>query len=635
MRAILPNSFANYGSIIFGDDFLGRSEAIKQLEERVIMADEPGCTCIIGLPKIGKSSLAWQTLIYPKQSLLSQKKIPMWISMGVYQTPEDFFKQLIQSAVEELEEIGDLNEIQEKIAGKALEPGLHWSEFQHQIKRFIRSVRREGWRLIYVIDEFDAAKSIFKDSLYAFQALRELNNNPDSRICYVTTSRRTIPDIEVKSDISNLQGIFHDIFLGMFSEEEFEKQLNPFKQLGFNFDESFYEKIRKITGRHPYLTAALRFQLAHQWLNQKNIDISEAQRILEVSYFDYYRKIINMFEGNNLNILFEVAEDLNSFNPFFEEYDRLSRYGLVCKQDGQTRFFSEHFHNYLRGVEHPQLTPENMEKGRLIEGRFRVLKLLKPTRHSQVIKAWDEKIERNVAIKRLYISNISKKVMDEYKERLEREGCILADLHHPNIGEVFTTLQEIPALVMEWVEGESLQDILENGRILSTPDILKIGIAVSDALHYIHTHVPPVIHRDIKPGNIIFSNQKVPILIDFGISRTNNRETISHTEQGRYLRMGTGRYSAPEQLLDPEHVTPKADIFSLGVSLYEMVTGEMPYKWGNNPEDYDDNEFPSINQGEIPDRLFLVLCKTLSQDPKQRPNAEELKNLLSGNRNQE
>lgn len=268
-------------------------------------------------------------------------------------------------------------------------------------------------------------------------------------------------------------------------------------------------------------------------------------------------------------------------------------------------------------------------KGQLLDGVYRVLRLLEPTRHSQVIRAWDEKLERNVAIKRLNLSNTTEKLVSEYRERLDREGCILADLHHPNIGEVFTTLQEFPAMVMEWIDGESLQDILDKDQKLSEVEVIEIGIAISDALAYIHNHIPPIIHRDIKPGNIVLSNHKVPVLIDFGISRTNDRETVSRLANGQYGRVGTEKYSAPEQFLDPQHVTSKADIFSLGVSLYEMLTGKKPYpQWGNNPEDYPDNKLPKVEQIDIPDDLYDVLLKAMSQDPKQRLTAEELKEML-------
>src|SRR5688500_9393632 len=114
------NPFANYGAIVFGNDFVGRDEIIKTINDRVVYANEPGCISIVGLPKVGKSSLVWHTLIHAKETLRSQHKLPIWVNMVIFRTPEDFFRGLISTTLEELEDLNLLDEKTSKLAHDAL-----------------------------------------------------------------------------------------------------------------------------------------------------------------------------------------------------------------------------------------------------------------------------------------------------------------------------------------------------------------------------------------------------------------------------------------------------------------------------------------------------------------------------------
>lgn len=166
------------------------------------------------------------------------------------------------------------------------------------------------------------------------------------------------------------------------------------------------------------------------------------------------------------------------------------------------------------------------------------------------------------------------------KERLIREGQIQGALRHPNLVPV-TDLIEIsgsPGLVMEFVDGPSLEALLERYRpTLQQSDSLAIGILEGVA----HAHRRGFIHRDLKPANVLLANTPrglVPKVTDFGLAKlvsNDEPEGLHHTRSG--IIMGTPAYMSPEQIRDSKHVDPRADVFSLGVMLYELVTGRKPF----------------------------------------------------------
>lgn len=220
-------------------------------------------------------------------------------------------------------------------------------------------------------------------------------------------------------------------------------------------------------------------------------------------------------------------------------------------------------------------------------------------------------------------------VIQRLRENLKREGRIIAGIKHPNIGQVYTAISDPLGIVMEWIDGPSLQDIMDSGGRLSSRSIIEIGIALADALNYVRRQ--DVFHRDIKPGNIILIIDSCtilkPVLVDF-VARAVNRDIISLQADCTYGRVGTASYSAPEQFLNPEGVGLYTDIFALGLVLYQLLTGKMPYAWGNLPSLYPDGKFPQPDRSGIPESLYPVLRQMLSQKSEERPDAATLKEKL-------
>lgn len=286
---------------------------------------------------------------------------------------------------------------------------------------------------------------------------------------------------------------------------------------------------------------------------------------------------------------------------------------------------------YVKSIYKRIVTTQKFQDGEVVHGRYRVEKVIR-TSHSQITKAWDEGLKRFVAIKSPHIEQFSldEGLVKRFHENLRREAELLAKLHHRYIGQVFDILEEPFGVIMEWVDGRSVHEILDKKEQLSVHDILMIGVGIVDALTY--AHHKGVIHRDINPKNIILTLDKIPKLIDFDTARDDILETITMREDGSRFLVGTPRYSSPEQLVHPNDMSlseigPASDIFSLGVVIYEMLTFEKPYEYGNRLAQYGD-DFPKPKPYKIPKPLYRILLSMLDGKVSKRPTAEVLKRKL-------
>jgi tRNA A-37 threonylcarbamoyl transferase component Bud32 len=189
-----------------------------------------------------------------------------------------------------------------------------------------------------------------------------------------------------------------------------------------------------------------------------------------------------------------------------------------------------------------------------------------------VFKARQPHLERFVALKLLPDKLAAN---PRFTERFNREGRVLAKLHHPNIVSVFDfgRTEDFYFLTMEYVDGVNLRQAMRAGRF-SPSEALAIVPKICEALQYAHEQ--GVLHRDIKPENILLDAKGRVKIADFGIAKLVDEDPRSVTLTGTGAALGTPHYMAPEQLETPSAVDHRADIYSLGVVFYEMLTGELP-----------------------------------------------------------
>ncbi|MCU1600205.1 MAG: putative serine/threonine protein kinase [Frankiales bacterium] len=253
----------------------------------------------------------------------------------------------------------------------------------------------------------------------------------------------------------------------------------------------------------------------------------------------------------------------------------------------------------------------------VIGGRYRLDVLVGRGGTAEVWAATDTSLGRTVALKLVTVAH------DESAARAADEARTLAQLSHPNLVQVFdagTDGAGRPWVVMEYVDGDTLGDAMRKGP-LPVATVTEIGIAVADALAYVHS--TGLVHRDVKPGNILLG--RVPKLTDFGIARLVDAAKVTTTG----LMVGTAAYLAPEQV-SGEPVGPPADVYALGLVLLEVLTGLREYDGPPVEAAMARLSRPPAIPTTLPTGWAGLLSAMTARHPEQRPTAAEVATALRG-----
>jgi len=251
-------------------------------------------------------------------------------------------------------------------------------------------------------------------------------------------------------------------------------------------------------------------------------------------------------------------------------------------------------------------------------GRYEIVKELGKGAMGTVYLGRDPKINREVAIKTMALSQeFEADELQEVKDRFFREAETAGMLNHPNIVTIFDAGEEhdLAYIAMEFLNGSDLSPYTKKDKLFPVPASLKICGKVAEALHYAHSQ--NVVHRDIKPANIMLLKDKTVKVTDFGIARIT---ASSKTKTGVVL--GTPSYMSPEQL-SGKHVDGRSDIFSLGVMLYEMLTGVRPFRGDSMATlmfQIANEPHPDIREHrkELPESIAKLIDQMLTKDPATR-----------------
>ncbi|SER80599.1 serine/threonine-protein kinase [Actinokineospora terrae] len=265
------------------------------------------------------------------------------------------------------------------------------------------------------------------------------------------------------------------------------------------------------------------------------------------------------------------------------------------------------------------------DEGRLVAGRYRLERRIGSGAMGVVWQGVDERLNRTVAIKKLLLPpGLPVDEAEEAVARCKREGRIAARLHHPNAIAVFDVADEdgAPCLIMEYLPSVSLAIALTERGPLAPAEVAAIGAQVAAALAA--AHAAGIVHRDIKPGNILLGDDGSVKITDFGISRATDDVTVTKTG----LIAGTPAYLAPEVAIgrDP---SAASDVFSLGSTLYAATEGEPPFGLSENTLGL----LHAVASGKInpPSQsgpLTDVLVALLASDVEARPSAAKARDML-------
>ena len=256
-----------------------------------------------------------------------------------------------------------------------------------------------------------------------------------------------------------------------------------------------------------------------------------------------------------------------------------------------------------------------LSKGQKINDRYEIVKSIGEGGMANVYLANDTILERKVAVKVLR-GDLS--ADDKFIRRFEREAQSVSNLSHPNIVEVYDVGVEDNQhyIVMEYIEGKTLKQLLKKRESLTLTEVIDIMTQLTDGMA--HAHESYIIHRDIKPQNIMIEDNGLIKITDFGIAMALNATQLTQTNSV----MGSVHYLPPEQA-SGKGATIKSDIYSLGILMYELLTGNVPFKGDNAVEialKHMKDKIPSIRKQDpsIPQAVENILLKAAAKNPRNR-----------------
>ena len=256
-----------------------------------------------------------------------------------------------------------------------------------------------------------------------------------------------------------------------------------------------------------------------------------------------------------------------------------------------------------------------LSKGQKINNRYEIVKSIGEGGMANVYLANDKILDRKVAIKVLR-GDLSSD--DKFIRRFQREALSVSNLSHPNIVEVYDVGEEDGEyyIVMEYIEGKTLKQLLKKRESLTLTEVIDIMTQLTDGIS--HAHESYIIHRDIKPQNIMIQDDGRIKITDFGIAMALNATQLTQTNSV----MGSVHYLPPEQA-SGKGATVKSDIYSMGILMYELLTGTVPFKGDNAVEialKHMKDKIPSIRKQDpsIPQSVENILLKATAKNPRNR-----------------
>jgi eukaryotic-like serine/threonine-protein kinase len=262
-----------------------------------------------------------------------------------------------------------------------------------------------------------------------------------------------------------------------------------------------------------------------------------------------------------------------------------------------------------------------LERGTLLNKRYRIVEILGQGGMGSVYRAIDENLGVDLAVKENLFTT------EEYSRQFRREATILASLRHPNLPRVtdhFEIENRGQYLIMDYIEGEDLRERMDRDGRLPEDEVAVIGIAICDALTYLHSRRPQVVHRDIKPGNVKIAPDGRIFLVDFGLAKVVQGSQATTTG----ARAMTPGYSPPEQY-GTARTDHRSDIYSLGATLYAALTGVLPEDGLARAMDQADLTPIRKHNSKVSRRLASTIEKALAVQPDARfQSADDLKQAI-------
>lgn len=627
------NPYFHRGPIRKPEYFFGRNQEVTSV---LSLLKNNQSVSVVGPRRIGKTSFLLHIShpeIMAQHGLSPDEHIFVYIDCGGLSdlNQADFYRLILE-------------ETEDQLLDQGLEVDMRLPETMtyRQFERSLRRLSRQGFKLIYVLDEFELMSENHNLDADFFSGLRGLTARHN--VSYLTASQAHLLELSYAEGV--LGSPFFNIFavqhLALFNREEALQLIHqPSQATGVTFSDEMVDFLLDLVGYHPMFLNIACFQayaglqtLVPALAGQAEGLSGQEPEVVPEEYHQVEQKILEEIEGH-LRYYWSKLDDRERETLVSLEQEgrgdttqvlvhRLEQQGLVIRANGGYRYPSAALAKFVSN----QIAEGNLE-GVVFEpgttpigqrlGPYLITKQVGHGGMAQVYKGRHDALNRDVAIKIIFAHLAD----DEgFLSRFQREAQAVAALRHPHIVQVFDfgVQDNLYYMVMEYVTGGTLTDWLarfeEDEQNIPLSEIGRVIHEVAMALDY--AHLEGIVHRDLKPANIMLTNEGQVVLADFGLARLMG--DTRHTATG--ASWGTPAYMSPEQA-QGERGDKSSDIYSLGVVLYELLIGYVPFA-ADTPfgliMKHISEPVPSPRSlnPELPEAVEAVVMKALAKEPQDR-----------------
>jgi serine/threonine-protein kinase len=604
-------------------NFFGRKYALSKVTNDIRNGQ---CVSLVGIPRIGKTSLLLQTLDAQARSVYELKPEIVCVYVTCARIPSASSGVIYSEIARKVRR--QVNALDEDIIVGTIGEELSYRDFEKQVM----AVHDAGLRLVLLLDDFELLANNQNLDIDFFLGLRALHMEYD--LTYVTASLSPIMELTFSQKgvlSSPFPNIFDSVRLGLFSELE----TREFIQLADVFAPETEEFLVNLTGGHPLaLQHACHFAFARRVQTEGDLKrkdqlaiLSQAAKAMESHYRSYWRRL-TLEQKRVLAAPAYFATHAQENTPTENLFKDLLTQGLLVRHSNGSCYYAGRL---LEDFVRQEMLRDDSLRISLTDGlvgktldKYQITERIGHGGMGDVYKAYDPDLARDVVIK-VMLPHLA--LDDNFSARFRREAQAIASLRHPNVIQIYGFGQQdaICYMVMEYIPGCDLRikmhEIWGKNEKMSISTALRIFSNIGAALSYAHNN--NVLHRDVKPSNVMLNSSGEAILTDFGLAKI-----MAGTENKDSTSIGTPAYMAPEKANQEYPIDHRADIYSLGVVLYEMLTGQTPFE-GDNPwailyqHQYKPMPDPRRYRSEIPEGLVQVLEKALAKTPERRYQSVE------------